>query len=129
MKRMIALLFVVLGIITVILGCSSQNAEERHSDDYYEGYDEGYSQGYFDGIDAAKQQVEELVIDDLYDLCHQIEDEWGIDPEEAARLLSNYADVPDEVDESDVPNAIWAIYSYFHDSWDIVYRIDFYDVE
>lgn len=126
--KVVRIVICILVVCMLLIACGS-NAATQYEEGHRVGYDEGYAQGYLDGVAAAQRQISDVVTDDLSELCREIEAEWGIDPEEAARLLSNYADIPDEVDESDVPNAIWAIYSFYHDSWNVVNRIDSYIID
>ena len=44
-------------------------------------------------------------------------------------ILSNYADVPDEVTEEELNKAIWAIYSYYYESREIMNAIEDYWID
>ena len=102
---------------------------EKENRTYDSGYEEGYENGFYDGIAEAQHDIAFYVEDDLSSLGWDIEDEYGIHPEKAVQILSNYADVPDEVDEDELNDAIWAIYRYYHDSQEVINGIEDYWID
>ena len=96
---------------------------------YDTGYEDGYENGFYDGIEEAQQYISIILDDELFMLSLNIEDKYGIYPEEAVQILSNYADVPDEVDIEELNDAIWAIYRYYYDSQEVINGIDDYEIE
>ena len=44
-------------------------------------------------------------------------------------ILSNYVDVPDEVNQEDIPKAIWVIYSYYNKSNELINSIEDYAID
>lgn len=145
MRKGIATLLVMLILSTVFSSCSSQSA---YDEGYAAGYDDGYSDGefdmqlevedsilagydtgYHDGIAEAQHDIAVRVEDDLHSLAWDIEDEFGMFPDDALQILSNYVDVPDEVDGDDLSMAIIAIYKYYYDSNEIINNIDDYLID
>ena len=114
----------VFSVFTMVSSCSEKKVSEV-DDSYYEGY----SDGYYDGVEKAKQYIAFAVEDDLYSIAWDIEDEYGMLPEDAVRILANYADNSYEADEEELNDAIWSIYIYYHKSNKIVNAIEDYDID
>ena len=125
MKRLIAILAAIVLVMCSLSSCRIEGYDKGHDD----GYDAGYDYGYTKGIEEAQQFLAIVVDDDLSSLGWDIEDQYGLHPEDALMILSNYADVPDEVDKEDLNAAIWAIYRYYHESNKIINSIDDYVIE
>lgn len=137
MNRFISVL-VIFSFAICLLSCSYRGT---YDDGYADGYSnaesemqylmeeeflDGYDIGYDDGIAEAQHDIAFLVEDDLWSIACDIEAEYGLHPEEAVQILSNYADVPDEVDEAELQAAILAIYHYYYDSNEIINDIEDY---
>ena len=129
-------LFIVIAVIAIIFSLSScgkstyaREQEAKKEAIYESGYEAGYNDGYFDAMLEAPERIECYVDDDIQDLCFEIKHKYGIYPEEAAMILSNYADVPDEVTEEELSKAIWAIYSYYFESYEIMNEIEDYWID
>ena len=129
--------FIAIAIIAV-LTCSlsacgksdyAREQEAKREAIYESGYEAGYNAGYSEAMQKAPGRIESRVDDDIWDLCHEIEDKYGIHPEEAAMILSNYADVPAEVTEEELSKALWAIYRYYYGSCEILNGIEDYWIE
>lgn len=118
----------IFSVISVVSSCSEHN-EVKHNDPYYEGYSDGYDEGYYDGIGITQESIESLIESDLWFLSHDIEDEYGLHPEDALNVLTNYIDVPDEVDELELVNAIYAIRRYYHKSNEVINNIEDYWID
>lgn len=145
MKKGFAILLVMLILSTVFSSCSSQSAyDEGYADGYDDGYSDGefdmqlevedsilagYDTGYYDGIAEAQHDIAVRVEDDLSSIAWDISDKYGLFPDEALQILSNYADVPDEVDKEELNDAIWAICRYYYDSNEIINNIDDYWID
>ena len=122
--------FAIAFCICLCMVLSACKAEQRdyvsdYDDEYYNGYEDGYSEA----MQEAPGRIDSRVEFDIWDLCDEIEDEYGIHPEDAANILSIYADVPDEVTEEELYTAIWAIYRYYHGSSKIMNGIEDYDID
>ena len=96
---------------------------------YDRGYETGYKEGYRAALSDAPERIEFYVEEDIWTLCNDIEDVYGIHPEEAAQILSNYADDPDAVAKEELNKAIWAIYRYYYDSREIMNEIEDYWID
>lgn len=138
MKRFISFL-VLFSIAVCLLSCSKETYEDGYANGYsdaesemlyrmeeelLDGYDIGYEDGYYEGIADAQHDIANRMEDDLWDIGWDIKTEYGIHPGEAIEILANYADVPDEVDETELLNAIQAIYHYYYDSQEIIHEIE-----
>ena len=123
---------IVFGLITMVSSCSKP-ADVMKGDSYYRGYDDGYyegrCEGYSEGIEKAKGYIAIAVDDDLDSLAWDIEDEYGLLPEDALQILSNYADRSGEVSEEELNNAIWAIYRYYYRSHVVTNEIEDYWID
>ena len=129
MKKLIAAITVLL---VLLLASSSCNYKGNYDDGYDDGYADGYTdgcfdgriKGYEDGIAKAQKHLAFAIDDDLSELGYKIEREYGMHPEDALMILSNYADVPDEASEDEVDDAIWAIYRYYYESLKVIDGIE-----
>ena len=119
---------IILCVVTIASSCSKPTVSEV-DDSYYEGYEEGYDDGYVEGIEKAQQFLAVVVDDDLSSLAWDIEDEYGLHPEDALQILSNYADCSGEVSEEELNNAIWAIYRYYYKSQEVINEIEDYWID
>ena len=123
----------IIAVLVFLCSCGkSTYAREQEAERvsiYESGYEAGYDDGYYEAMKKAPGRIESRVDDDIWDLCYEIEDIYGIHPEEAIMILSNYADVPDEVSEEDLNKAIWAIYRYYYDSGAIMNGIEDYWID
>lgn len=144
MKQYTALFIAFSFLLCSLTACTGKSYEDGYTDGYSEakaemdflleeefldGYDFGYEDGYHEGIDRAQSSIESQLDDELWSLAHDIEDKYGIHPEEAVQILSMYADVPEEVTEEDLIAAIWAIYRYYYASNEAVGEIDDYWID
>lgn len=107
-----------------LTSCDTQPGQ-KYDDSYYEGFEAGY----YEGIAEAQHFLAFVIDDDLSDISRAIEDEYGMHPEDALMILSNYADVPDEVNQEDVPKAIWVIHSYYNKANELINSIEDYAIE
>lgn len=114
----------VFSVFTMLSSCSEKKVSEV-DDSYYEGY----SDGYYDGVEKAKQYIAFAVEDDLYSIAWDIEDEYGMLPEDALNVLTNYIDAPDEVSEQELTDAIYAIRDYYYTANDIINGIEDYCID
>ena len=133
MKKHFSVVAVIAVIIFSLSSCGKstyvREQEAKREAIYDSGYETGYNDGYSDAMQKAPVRIESRVDDDIWDLCHEIEEEYGIHPDEAAMILSNYADVPDEVTEEELNKAIWAIYRYYYESREIMNAIEDYWID
>lgn len=92
---------ICLALATMLTSCYSEYDLET-------SYQNAYEDGFADGKDVARENL-------LYDyssVCHSIEEEYGIDPEDAFHIISNYAD-GESIDEGELINAMWAAWEYY----------------
>lgn len=129
MKRFMAIL-ASAALFICSLSCSYRGTyDDGYEDGYSDGHYEGLCDGYEKGIERAKERIASRVEDDIWDMERDIENEHGINPWEAVEVLSNYADVPDEVTEEELHKAIWAIYSYYNKLNEVINGIEDYWID
>lgn len=126
MKKFTSVLAVLAVLIIFYL---TSCGEGTYEDGYKVGYGNGYGEGYYEGIAEAQSSIAFYVEDELIALKRDIEDEYGMHPGEAVEVLTNYADVPDEVTEEDLKKAIWSLYRYYYDSHNVINGIEDYWIE
>ena len=129
MKRVISILASIVLVMCCLYGCRIEDYDAGYADGYTDGRDAGYDYAYAKGIEEAQRFLDIVVDEDLFFLCKDIEDQYGLHPEDALLILSNYADVPDEVTEEELTNAIWAIYHYYYKSNEIINGIEDYWID
>lgn len=131
MKKVIIVVLSFLAVAGAIyLDFSSPpriNTEETRT--YDTGYEKGLEEGYRRGISEALEKIEDYVTDDLFQLESDVNREYGMYPEEAAQILTNYSDDSSAISEDDLYTAIWAIRSYYYGAYDIVNDIDEYWID
>ena len=128
MKKFFSI-FAVLIIFCFLPSCYAKTYDDGYAEGYEYGYDEGYYVGYYDGAIDAQRMIASRVEDDLRSLGREIKDEYGMHPGNAVEVLSNYADVPDEVTEEELHQAIWAIYRYYYKTHDVIKGIEDYQID
>lgn len=109
---------------SILTSCDTKT-KQKYDDSYYEGFEVGY----YEGIAEAQHFLAFVIDDDLSNIARAIEDEYGMHPEDALMILSNYVDVPDEVNQEDIPKAIWVIYSYYNKSNELINSIEDYAID
>ena len=133
MKKHLTLVTVLCVLVCCLSSCGkseyAREQEAKRESIYESGYEAGYDDGYFEAMQKAPGKIESRVDDDIWDLCKEIENEYGIHPEEAANILSRYADTPDEVTEEELNKALWAIYRYYFGSLEIMNEIEDYWID
>lgn len=95
---------------------------------YEWGYDEGRDEGYNEAMRDAPEKVKNYVENDVWDLDSDINREWGMYPEDAVQVLTNYLD-GEPITEEQLNNAIWAIHQYYNGMAEIVSDIDDYWID
>ena len=137
MKRFIAFI-ASFALVICLLSCSCRGTyEDGYADGYddgledgwCDGYDEGYSKGYYEGIAEAQHDISVYVEDDLSSLAWDIDDTYGMHPEDAIMILANHADDPEAIEEEELNRAIWAIYRYYYNSHKIINGIEDYWID
>ena len=132
MKKFFFTIIAISIAICCLSSCGkSDYAREREAESesvYEKGYETGYDEGYREGVSEAQDQIASCVDDDLWSLEHDIENEWGMDPETAIRILTNYAD-GEPISETDLNKAIWAVWEYYKGVNDIANDVDDYWVD
>lgn len=89
---------------------------------------EAKEERYREGISEAQEYIANRVSDDFWSLEYDLEDRYGISPEDAIHLLTNYVD-GEYVSETDLNQAIWVISKYYSHSYEIIYEIDDYWID
>ena len=107
----------------------AREQEAKREAIYESGYEAGYDDGYFDAMQKAPGRIESRVDDDIWNLCKEIENKYGIHPEEAIQILANYADDPEAINAEELDRAIWVIFRYYNDSNKIMNGIEDYWIE
>ena len=125
MKKSFAVFFIFVIIICCTTSCKGRSIYAMERDAKREALEVKYREG----IAEAQEQIASLVEVEMWDLEFDIEDEYGIYPEEAMQILTNYADDADDISEDDLCTAIWAIRRYYYGSIDIVCGIDDYWID
>ena len=125
MKKLIMVLALFSLILCSLSGCRIEGYDTGYDDGYYAGYDDGYAKG----IEKAQKFLAFVVDDDLSSIAWDIKDEYGMFPEDALNVLTNYIDVPDEVDEQDLVDAIYAVRSYYYRSNKVINDIEDYWID
>ena len=125
MKKLIMVLALFALALCSLSGCRIEGYDTGYDDGYYAGYDDGYAKG----IETAQKFLAFVVDDDLSSLAWDIEDEYGLFPEDALQMLSNYADRSNEVSEEELNNAIWAICRYYYKSNEVINGIEDYWID
>lgn len=114
-----------ISLIICLISCKrsiyAMEQDVKRESAYENGYNEGYNEGRWEGIEDAKFYTE----DDLSRLSWEIEDKYGICPENAINLLTNYAD-GEPVSEKDIMNAIWALHKFYWGAYDIINNMEDY---
>ena len=137
MKKLIAVIAVIAMALCSLSACELKPYEDDYDEGYSYGWEAGYDagwvagydEGYYEGIAEAQNDIAFYVEDDLWSLAHDIEDEYGMYPEDAVWVLFNYTDVPDEVTEEELINAIWAIRAYYYNSQEVINSIEDYWID
>ena len=129
MKKFIAMIAVITLVLFSLSACELEPYEDDYDEGYSDGWEAGFDEGYYEGIAKAQHSIAFYVEDDLFYLERDIERKYGIHPEEAVQILSNFADVPDEVTEEEVYAAIWSIYLYYHASQEVINGIEDYSID
>lgn len=128
MKKFIAILL-TLALLCSLPACELRGYDEGYEEGYNDGRFDGRCDGYADGIEEAQSFLAFIIEDDLSMLGWEIEETYGVHPEDALLILSNYADVPDEVTEEELHAAIWAIYRYYYKSHEVIDGIKDYCID
>ena len=132
MKKLFPAVLLLSIFVVLLSGCgiTRDDLDDEWEDGCEYGYESGYADGYDDAMQKVPAKIEDRVEFDIEDLCYEIKKKYGIHPEDAANILSIYADVPDEVTEEELIKAIWAIYKYYHGASDIINGIsDYYIID
>lgn len=124
MKKPLIFLTVLAVLLCFLVACTGRSIYAMERDSEKEAREEIYREG----VSAAQNQIDSLVESDLWDLEYGIEDKYGMSPEEAIQILTNYAD-GEPVSKAKVSKAIWAIRQYYYGTYDIVNGIDDYWVD
>lgn len=121
----------IAALVWVLLLFSVLSARFEPKDEYdkeREAAQEKQMQLYEEGISYAQNKILNHLDAVFMDLDFEIEDIYGISPEEALRLMEHYLD-DEPVSEDDLANAIWAIRAYYYKSRDILDEVEEYWIE
>lgn len=133
MKKYLAAIFVTAILIFCLSSCGqsdyARDQEAKREAIYESGYEAGFKDGYSEAMQKAPGRIESRVDDDIWDLCCEIENKYGIHPEEAIQILANYADDPEAIETEELNRAIWATFRYYYNSYKIMNGIDTYLID
>ena len=129
MKRVITIIVSITLVMCCMSSCRIEGYDSGYDDGYADGREAGFEYGYTKGIEEAQRFLAFAVDDDLIDLKLNIRKEYGLHPEDALDVLTNYIDVPDEVDEQELVDAIYAIRRYYYKSNEIINGIEYYWID
>ena len=128
MKRFIATI-TVLVLVLILSACNIETYEDGYEEGYSDGFFDGKVDGYSEGIEKAQHYISFRVDDDLWSLASDIEDEYGIHPDDAMDVFFRYADGHDDVSEEELSKAIWAIRRYYYKSHEVINEIEDYWID
>lgn len=127
MKKLFILILVIIFSTLCLSSCeTSEYAKEQDLKEeaiYDRGYEAGYEEGKWEGIKTAQEHFAEYV---LWDLSYDIENEYGMSPEEAITILEHYAD-GEPITEAELNQAIWTISRYYWDLYSAINDLDSYN--
>lgn len=123
MKKILASMMIAI-LFCCLTSCGGRSIYAMEQDAEVEAMEERYREG----ILKAQEQIASLVEIELWDLEFDIDDDWGISPEEAIQILTNYAD-GEPISEAELNKAIWAIRKYYYGVNEIVNGIDDYWID
>ena len=116
MKRAVA--FILLISCALLAGCGSyskDDIEEARWDGWLEGYDSGYEEGYGDAENDLWFASESSdVSSELREIYNDIEDDYGISPENAAHILEDYVSAGYGYSKDELENAVYALLDYVY---------------
>lgn len=105
-----------------IFGKTSRSTMER------EAKEEAMEERYREGVSEAQEHIASLVEVEMWDVEFDVEDKYGILPEDAIRILEDYAD-GEPISKRELNNAIRAVSEYYSQSQDVINRIDDYWID
>ena len=129
MRKITLFTTILLSSLIIFSACGQNNRQHSYNNEYHDCYEDGFADGYEDGIAYAQQHLSSAIESDIDDICWEIEDNFGIYPEDAAQILVNYIDNSAEATEEEVQNAVMALYRYYFNSQTIINQIDSYDID
>lgn len=112
MKRVICAFLVIFAVL--LTACDRRG-----------GYEDGYSDGYSHALKDATSMVEDRLKDEMRHLSKSIDNEYGMDPEDAVKILMVVAD-GESVSERELIHAMWAVWEYYWGSEEIIDDIGSY---
>ena len=137
MKKFFISISVFVLALCFLLACDSQGTyEDGHAAGYASGYsdaecvhEDDYIEGYVEGINRAQNYIKSHLEDDMNHISFEIKKEYGIDPEDALSILTNYIDDPEAISEQDLHNAIYAIRRCYLGMYEIIHCVDDYWID
>lgn len=124
--------YVTLGLLVVCFVADIFLSVKFDSRDEYDmerdARREQIEEEFSEGISYAQDRIVNHLDTVLMDIDYEIEDIYGIHPEEALRIMENYLD-NEPISDEELANAIWAIRAYYHKSQDIPSKIEDYWIE
>ena len=111
----------VIAAVLILIGIND-NSNELAAKKEEAKYGVAYDAGYEDGIYEAQEHFKDYVI---WDLSYDIEEEYGLSPEEAITILSHYAD-GEPISKQELYKAINTLRRYYYDLQEAINDIDSY---
>jgi len=119
-------LLVLCFIVFVFLGAKFDTRDEYDME--RDAKAEKLVERFNEGICYAQGKIVNHLESELMDLSFEIEDIYGISPEEALQIMEHYLD-NEPVSEESLANAIWAIRAYYYKSLDIPNEVEKYWID
>lgn len=124
MRKTTTFMSLFLILLCCLTACKGRSVYAMEQDAKEEAMEERYREG----ITEAQEHIASLVEEEIWHLEFDVEDKYGLYPEEAIRILENYAD-GEPVSTGELNTAIWAISEYYYESHEIYCGIDDYWID
>lgn len=106
--KVIAVLLFLIGYIFLSVKFDIRDEYDMERESRQEQLEERFDEGIAYAQDSIANHLDTV----LMDFDFEIEDIYGISPEEALRIMENYLD-DEPISEDELANAIWAISAYY----------------
>ena len=122
--KVIAVLLFLIGYIFLSVKFDIRDEYDMERESRQEQLEEMFDEG----IAYAQDSIVNHLDTKLMDLDFEIEEIYGVSPEEALLIMENYLD-NEPISEEELANAIWAIRAYYFKSQDIPNDVDDYWID
>lgn len=122
--KVIAVLLFLIGYIFLSVKFDIRDEYDMERESRQEQLEDRFDEG----IAYAQDSIVNHLDTKLMDLDFEIEEIYGVSPEEALLIMENYLD-NEPISEEELANAIWAIRAYYFKSQDIPNDVDDYWID